>query len=113
MTISFIQIFGITFQVLFLSLVLLFFAKMKSQSTSLLKEGIIWTSRLSYSLYLGNILVIVAIHNIFTIIGIYDFIYIRAYFLYPIYFIEFYCLAIKAYYAIDLFYINHFRFNIL
>jgi peptidoglycan/LPS O-acetylase OafA/YrhL len=100
-TSPFIQIFGMTIQALLLSLLLPWFANIKLQPRTIVQKGVVWTSRLSYSLYLGHILVIGFVNTVLNFTGMYDTIYGQAYYLYPLYFIGFYSLAVITYYAIE------------
>jgi peptidoglycan/LPS O-acetylase OafA/YrhL len=101
-TTPFIQIFGMTIQALLLSLILPWFAHVIHPPKTILQQGVVWTSRLSYSLYLGHILVIIFVNKSLNFMGMYDIVYSQAYYLYPLYFIGFYGLALVTYYAIEL-----------
>jgi len=95
------QLLGMTIQSLLLSLLLPWFFHIKYQPKGLFSKTIVWTSKISYSLYLGHILVIIFINHILINTGIYHTIYPIFYYLYPIYFICFYLLASFTYYTIE------------
>ncbi len=97
----FIQIFGMTIQSFLLSLLLPWFAERNYEPKNYFSDFITLTSRISYSLYLGHIMVIIFINYMLNITGVYTHIYPQPYLLYPIYFICFYLLAIFSYYTVE------------
>jgi len=96
-----IQTFGMTIQAFLLSLLLPWFSNIKQKSNGFLFKGVVLTSKISYSLYLGHILVIIFINTMLSRFGLYDTIYHQFYYLYPLYFICFYILALFTYYTVE------------
>lgn len=59
------------------------------------------TSKLSYSLYLVHILVIIAVNNALGFLGIFDRVYGNPWILYPVYFSLFYLVSWVTYHLIE------------
>jgi len=100
-TSQFIQIVGMTLQAFLLSLLLPRFAQITLEPKHLFQKIVVLTSQISYSLYLGHILMIIFINRMLQTTGYYHTIYPYFYYLYPLYFISFYLLALLTYYTIE------------
>lgn len=99
MTSRVIQLHVFTVQSLLCALLLPWFDSLR---TSEERGGFfVVTSKLSYSLYLGHIIVIIGINKALAKFGVYDQIYSNPFLLYPIYFSCFYLFAWITYHCIE------------
>ncbi|MBD5802547.1 O-acetyltransferase OatA [Azoarcus sp. Aa7] len=62
---------------------------------------IVLTSKLSYSLYLVHILVIIAVNRLLSHLGLFDQVYGNPFILYPLYFVFFYFVSWVTYHQIE------------
>jgi len=95
----FLQINLFTIQALFCALLLPWFDGWKSDAKT--QDFFVLTSRLSYSLYLVHILVIVAVNRMLAHFGLFDQIYANPFLLYFLYFSFFYFVSWVTYSAIE------------
>lgn len=94
-----IQINLFTIQAILCALLLPWFDSLRTHNV---RDGFISiTSRLSYSLYLMHILVIIAVNTFLSRIGVFEQIYNNAFLLYPLYFVLFYFVAWITYSLIE------------
>jgi peptidoglycan/LPS O-acetylase OafA/YrhL len=94
-----LQVNVFTFQAILCAMLLPWFEGLQSDHAG--KGFFAVTSRLSYSLYLVHILVIVAVNRCLVRLGLYDQIYGDPLFLYPIYFSLFYLVSWVTYHQIE------------
>ncbi len=95
----FLQLNLFTVQSIICALLLPWFATLKSSGTH--GGFFTLTSRLSYSLYLVHILVIVTINKALSYFGVFDTIYTNPFILYPLYFTFFYLVSWCTYHLIE------------
>lgn len=94
-----IQVNLFTVQAILCALLLPWFDSLRARNV---RDGFIAiTSRLSYSLYLMHILVIIAVNTLLNRLGMFDQIYNNAFLLYPLYFMLFYFVAWITYTSIE------------
>lgn len=94
-----IQVNLFTIQAILSALLLPWFDSLRTHNV---RDGFVAiTSRLSYSLYLMHILVIIAVNTFLNRLGVFDQIYNNAFLLYPLYFVLFYFVAWITYSLIE------------
>jgi peptidoglycan/LPS O-acetylase OafA/YrhL len=81
------------------ALLLPWFEQLRSANTR--ADFFVITSKLSYSLYLLHILVIIAVNRLLARLGIYDTIYWNPFILYPLYFSLFYFVSWISYHLVE------------
>lgn len=88
-----------TFQALLCAMLLPWFDGLRHAGT---RGGFfVVTSKLSYSLYLVHILVIIAVNRMLGRLGVFDQVYANPFLLYPLYFSLYYCVSWFTYHQIE------------
>jgi len=79
-----------------------FFNNIRIQRSSTVTRFIQFTSRISYSMYLGHIIAFIAVMNGLHWLEIFDLIYPRPWLVYPLFFLVVYALSILTYYCVEM-----------